>query len=276
MPTVNLRGLTFDYVDEGDAGAPACLLLHGFPQDQTSWDEISAGLMAAGYRVVRFDQRGYSPGARPGPVRAYRLAEPVSDAVALLDHLGLDTVHVVGHDWGGAVAWGIAAQHPERVQTLTVLSTPHPAALARAMFTSAQGLKSWYMGLFQVPGLAERLLAPGSRSWKGLTRGLPASHRDHYAERAREPGALPAMLNWYRAMPSDMRSPSVRWRRITPSTLYVWGADDPALGRTAARLTGDWISGPYTFVELPGEGHWLPERCAPKVLAVLLPLLGEV
>lgn len=263
-------GLTFDYSDEGARDAPACLLLHGFPEDLTSWDDLATALVDAGYRVIRLDQRGYSPGARPASVADYRLASTVGDASALLDHVGVARAHVIGHDWGGAVAWGLAATCPERLMSLTVLSTPHPAALSRSFVTSGQALRSWYMGLFQVPGVAERLLAPGGRLWAAMLHGLSAERQAHYASRAEEPGALTAMLAWYRAMARDIRQPSVRWRAIDVPTLYVWGGRDPALGAAPARLTSRYVRGPFTFVVLPRQGHWLPERATPEVLAVLL------
>jgi pimeloyl-ACP methyl ester carboxylesterase len=267
--------LEFAYLDEGDPGAPACLLLHGFPQDLTSWNELAGTLVARGYRVIRPDQRGYSPGARPSGVDAYRLGELAGDAVGLLDALGLARVHVVGHDWGGAVAWALGAAHPDRLISLTVLSTPHPAALSRALVSSDQALRSWYMGLIQVPGVAERALAPGGRLWTGLMRGLPEAARAHYTARARQPGALTAMLAWYRAMPRDMRRPSLRWAAIDVPTLYVWGGRDPALGAAAARSTSRYVRGEFTFVVLPEQGHWLPERAAGPVAEVLLPHLDR-
>ena len=271
--TFQRQGLTFDYVDEGERGAPACLLLHGFPEDLTSWNDLAEALVGAGYRVIRPDQRGYSPRARPAAVADYRLAQTVADAAALMDHAGVDRAHVIGHDWGGAVAWGLAASRPERLLSLTVLSTPHPAAMSRSFVTSDQALRSWYMGLFQVPGLAERLLAPGGRLWAAMLHGLSGERRAHYARRAEEPGALTAMLAWYRAMPRDMREPSVRWRAIDVPTLYVWGGRDPALGAGAARLTSRYVRGPFTFVVLPRHGHWLPERATAEVWSALLPHL---
>jgi pimeloyl-ACP methyl ester carboxylesterase len=274
VPTATIGELAFDYADDGPPDATPVLLLHGFPQDHTSWDLIAADLVARGFRTIRPDQRGYSPGARPSGTEAYRLGLLADDAVALLDHLGIDRAHVVGHDWGGMVAWAVAAQTPERLLSLSVLSTPHPAAMSRAMVRSTQGLRSWYMGVFQLPGLSERLLQPGGRFWAGLMRGLPSEAKKRYTAKARQPGALTAMLQWYRAMPRDMARPSVRWRAITVPTLYVWGADDPALGDAAARWTSDYVRAPYTFVILPGKGHWLPERASHEVLGVLLPHLS--
>lgn len=270
MPSVALGDLVFDYADDGSRDAPVVLLLHGFPQDHSSWDRLSASLIAAGFRTVRPDQRGYSPGARPTAVQAYRQSVVVADAFDLLDALGIDRAHVVGHDWGGFVAWGMAATRPERLLSLTVLSTPHPAALTRAMLRSSQGLNSWYVGVFQVRGLAERALAPGGRFWREMLRGVPREQEQRYADNARGPGALTPMLNWYRALPLDMARPSIRWRPITVPTLYIWGNDDPALGAAAARGTSRHVAADFAFVELIGTGHWLPEQASDRVLPYLL------
>lgn len=273
--SVILGRWTFDYDDAGPKDAPVVLLLHGFPQDRTCWRPISAQLNEAGYRTVALDQRGYSPGARPAGADAYRMSRLVADAIGLLDALDIRHAHVIGHDWGGAVAWALASGHPDRLLSLTVLSTPHPGALRRSFLRSTQGLHSWYMGMFQVPGLTERLLTPGGRPWRELMRGLPESQVAHYSDRVREPGALTAMLAWYRAMPMDMARPSVPLHRITVPTLYVWGQRDPALGEYAARHTADFVKGPYTFVVLPTQGHWLPERASDEVGRAVLAHLGS-
>jgi len=273
MPLATIGTMEFAYADEGPADGPAVLLLHGFPQDHHSWDAIAAALVARGYRIIRPDQRGYSAGARPENIDSYRLACLTADAWALLDSLGVDRAHVVGHDWGGMVAWAMAAEHPERLLSLTVLSTPHPAAFADSL-RGMQALKSWYMGLIQVPRVAEAALRPGGRLWAGMMRGLPAESRERYTRAASEPGALTSMLAWYRAMPRDMARPSIRWRAIEVPTLYVWGRRDPALGESAARRTSAYVRGPYSFVILPSAGHWLPERAAEDVLPHLLAHLG--
>src|SRR3954451_6312569 len=162
MGSFQRNGLTFDVVDSGPAdGAPA-VLLHGFPQDCTAWDRVAPGLHQHGLRTLALDQRGYSPMARPRGRASYRLRETTADVLALLDAAGLRSAHVVGHDWGGVVAWALGAWHPDRVRTLTALSVPHPAAMAKAMVTSDQGLRSYYMGLFQLPLLPEGLLTAGN------------------------------------------------------------------------------------------------------------------
>ena len=266
--------LDLPFADDGPADGEDVLLLHGFPQDHRSWDAISAALVARGYRAIRPDQRGYSAAVRPRDVDSYRLGALTGDAWALLDRLGVERAHVVGHDWGGMVAWAMAAEQPERLRSLTVLSTPHPAAFA-ASLRGVQALRSWYMAVIQVPVVAEALLRPGGRMWAGMMRGLPAESRRRYTEAASEPGALSAMLAWYRAMPRDMLRPSVPPRVIDVPTLYVWGGRDPALGESAARLTSRFVRGPYAFVVLPSAGHWLPERAADDVAPLLLAHLAD-
>lgn len=269
MANVSSNGWTFDLDDSGGEGE-VVLLLHGFPQDRTSWRFITGALQAAGYRTIAPDQRGYSPGARPSRTADYSMANLTADMIGVLDALNIERAHVVGHDWGGAVAWAMAASNPQRLHSLTVLSTPHPAAMQRAVTRSTQGLRSWYMGLFQVPGLAERMLRPGGTMWSALMRGLPPESQQRYARNAQESSARTAMLQWYRAVPREAVKPSIQWHRIETPTLYIWGQRDPALGAAAAQATADFVRGPYTFVALAGEGHWLPERASERVAPLIL------
>jgi pimeloyl-ACP methyl ester carboxylesterase len=230
---------------------------------------VRPALVDAGYRTVALDQRGYSPGARPPGRRPYVLAEAAADVLALLDELGLDRAHVVGHDWGGAVGWRLAATAPKRLRSLTAVSTPHPRALVRGMLTGDQALRSWYMVVFQLPVLPERLLLAGDgRLLRGMLRGTGRAKRD-YLDRMRADGALTAALNWYRAIPFDSGGAG----QVATPTLYVWGARDPALGPAAATATARYVTGPYTFVRLPDAGHWIPER---EPAALLEPLLTHL
>jgi pimeloyl-ACP methyl ester carboxylesterase len=246
-------GLTFDVTDGGPVDGAPVVLLHGFPEDRSSWDAVSSRLHAAGLRTFAPDQRGYSPGARPADTAAYRLEHLVGDVLALIDATGEEQVHLVGHDWGGGVAWLMAANHPDRVASLTVLSTPHPAALARAARNLDQLRRSWYIAAFQVPFLPERVFAAGFRSLL-VGSGLPLEVAERYAARLGRPEALRGPINWYRAM----RSSKVPARRVTVPTTYVWSTHDVALGRLAAELTREHVTGPYEFVELDAS-HWLPE-----------------
>jgi len=265
---LRVRGLEFGALAAGPPDGELVVLLHGFPQTAACWTEVAGALAAAGYRVLAPDQRGYSPGARPAAVRAYRLPELVADVLALAEAAGADRFHLVGHDWGGVVAWALAGQHPERVVTLTSVSTPHPRAFAAALVTSAQLLRSAYIGLFRIPRLPE--LALGARGLRGLrfllTRGgLAPEWADRYTRALAEPGALSAALAWYRAAtPFGVGLPPV-----PVPTRYLWGSGDPALGRRAAMTTGRWVTGPYRLDVLEGAGHWLPEH-HPQELAQLV------
>lgn len=258
-------GLTFDVRDGGPTDGDPVVLLHGFPQDSTAWLSVEPLLHRNGLRTLALDQRGYSPGARPPGRAAYRLSETVADVVALLDAAGLGGAHVVGHDWGAAVGWAVAAWHPDRVRTLTALSVPHPDAMTRAMVTSDQALRSYYMALFQLPALPERLILAreaGPLRAMLLRGGLPEDAVERYVRRLREPGALTAALGWYRAMPWSARQ-SVGPVRVP--TLHLWSTDDAFLGRAATEGTARFVDAPYRLEVLQGIGHWLPELAADVV-----------
>ncbi|MER7460230.1 alpha/beta fold hydrolase [Micromonospora sp. NPDC126480] len=267
---IDARGLTFD-VHAGPEGGPAVLLLHGFPQHSGEWGDVTPALHAAGLRTYALDQRGYSPGARPAAVEAYRLAELVADAVAVLDALGVDAAHVVGHDWGAVVGWALAAGHPDRVRTLTAVSVPHPAAMAHALANDPQQkARSAYMLLFRQPGKAETvLLALKAAGLRRMLSGVGDADRvAAYAEPMRAPGALTAALNWYRAM---SRTDLAAVGPVAVPTTYVWSDRDIAIGRTAAEACAAQVSGDYRFVELAGVSHWIPDAApAPLAEAILV------
>ncbi|MDP9394149.1 MAG: alpha/beta fold hydrolase [Actinomycetota bacterium] len=269
-------GLTFDVRDSGPRDGPPVVCLHGFPQDATAFDGVSAVLVAAGCRVVAPDQRGYSPGARPTGRRDFVLSELAGDVVALLDFLGLERAHVVGHDWGGAVAWRLASAHAARVSAVTVLATAHPAAMVSALSRSTQALRSAYVGLFQLPVLPERLLLGGGGApLRALLvgSGLPRDRADHYVSRMLEPGALSAALAWYRAVPLAGRDGTAGRARV-PVT-YVRGGREPAITARAAELTAGYVRAPYRHVEWPDAGHWLPETRAREVAELILEAVAQ-
>jgi pimeloyl-ACP methyl ester carboxylesterase len=246
------------------------VLLHGFPQTGDSWSAQVAALEGAGFRAVAPDQRGYDASRRPGGRAAYRLDALVADALGVIDGTGDDRVHLVGHDWGGAVAWAVAARHPDRLRSLAVVSTPHPGAFRRSL-AGTQLLRSWYMAFFRLPWLPERvLLANGGAALdRALERsGLPSDAARRYVERMREPGALTAALNWYRALSPASGARAIA--RIPVPTLYVWSTGDTALGRAAAERTREWIDAPYRFEVLEGVSHWIPETAADALNRLLL------
>jgi pimeloyl-ACP methyl ester carboxylesterase len=286
-------GLVFDVRDGGPRDGAVVVLLHGFPQDSTSWSAVEPLLHTAGLRTLAPDQRGYSPGARPEGRAAYALREASADVVAMLDAAGVQHAHLVGHDWGGAVVWDATERHPERFLSAVPISTPHPAAFAYAFTHSLQALRSWYTALFQVPVLAEVTVAPALERAL-LATGLPRERARYYAERMREPGALTGGLAWYRgaaagiargllqeAVPAALRAPArgtTTYRSPVPNwsephwsgpTTFVWGRHDPWLGRAGAERTAAFVRGDYRFVEVDG-GHWLPENNPGDVAAAIL------
>ena len=279
------EGLTFDVTVGGPLDGPPVVLLHGFPQDASSWDQVVGALHEAGCRTYRPDQRGYSPGARPRSVSAYRLSHLVADVLALVDGIGAEQVHLVGHDWGGGVAWAFAGAHPERVRSLTVFSTPHPEAMAWAYLHGLrQLLSSWYMVLFALPLLPELLLG-GRVDRSFVTASLPREAAARYARRFPTRASMRGPLNWYRAeglVPGIGRivrarlggPPMESVPSSTVRTRFVWGAHDVALGRAAAERTSRFVTGPYTFVELEA-GHWLPELNPAQVADAVLATIAE-
>jgi pimeloyl-ACP methyl ester carboxylesterase len=203
--------------------------------------------------------------ARPRGRAHYRLRETVGDVLALLDAAGLERAHVVGHDWGGIVGWAMAAWYPDRVRTLTALSVPHPAAMAKSLVTSDQGLRSTYVGLFQLPLIPEQLLLAGNgAALRRMLRsgGLDEGVADHYVGRMQEPGALPCALGWYRALPLGVRDPV---GRVRVPTLHVWSTGDAFLGRAATEATAQYVDAPYSLEILEGVPHWIPELAADRV-----------
>ena len=263
-------GLVFDVRDGGPPDGEPVVLLHGFPQDSSAFDQMAPLLHDAGLRTLAPDQRGYSPGARPAGRSPYRLREVTGDVLALLDAAGLASAHVVGHDWGGAVAWALGAWHPDRVRTLTSLSTPHPAAAGRAVFTSDQGLRSSYMAAFQVPVLPERLLlARDGAVLRAVLEngGLPDDLVTRYVDRMRQPGALPSALAWYRAIPFAARDAV---GRVDVPTLHVWSTGDTFLGPAATAATRRHVTGPYRLEVLDGVPHWIPELAAQRAAELVV------
>ncbi|HVL03342.1 MAG TPA: alpha/beta fold hydrolase [Acidimicrobiales bacterium] len=262
--------LTFPVRSAGPDDGEPVILLHGFPQTSQTWSPYLARLAGAGFRAIAPTQRGYAAAARPPDVDDYAIDLLVADVLGVADGLGVDRFHLVGHDWGGVVGWALAAASPDRLCSLTSVSTPHPRALAWSVWRSFQLARSWYVGLFQLPKLPERLLTAGNGSLlRRLLRhsGLPDAMIDAYTDAMLQPGAMAAAINYYRA---SRLSGTVAVGRITVPTLYVWSTHDTALGPVAARATERQVDAPYRFEVLDGVSHWIPETRLEELSALLL------
>lgn len=256
----------FDAIAAGPADGRPVLLLHGFPEAAICWEHQVSTLGARGFRAVAPDQRGYSPDVRPTTPSEYGMTELVGDVLSIADALGWRRFDLVGHDWGAAVGWWTAAEHPARLRTFTAVSTPHPQALAQALRTDEdQRLRSAYLTEFRQSNTERRMLANNAEALRRIFEWrVPPSHVEEYVRRLSEPGALSAALNWYRA-----GRPGGDVGKVEVPTLYVWSTEDVAFGSTAALDTENWVTGAYSFQMLEDVTHWIPEE-VPEVLTALL------
>ncbi|GLZ82006.1 haloalkane dehalogenase [Actinorhabdospora filicis] len=255
---------TFDGLAAGPEEGTPVLLLHGFPQFSVQWEHQLAALAAAGYRAVAPDQRGYSRGVRPAEVTAYAAPHLIGDVLRIAGALGWDGFHVVGHDWGAAVAWLTAITVPDRVRSVTAVSIPHPGAFGRAIREDPeQQRKSAYMDLFRQPSPIpeQAVLAEFNRF------GMPEKRVKEYRDRfATEPGLLTAALNWYRAMGTGGDRPG----QCEVPALFIASDADVAVAMSGVHDTVNWVSGPYRLEILEGVGHFVPEEAAEETSRLLL------
>lgn len=266
---VTIGDLTFDVRVDGPEDGPPVVLLHGFPATSLTWSHVVPTLIDAGLRVVAPDQRGYSPGARSTDVAAYATDRLAQDVVDVADALGLGPFHLVGHDWGAAVAWYVAAHHAHRLKTLTTFSVPHLAAYNAALQHDADAReRGAYIGLLRQEGKAEEvLLADDARRLRAMYQGaVPAPLVDAYVGRLQEPGALTAALGWYRAMTADLAG----LPPVDVPTTFMWSDGDSAIGRAGADACGAHVTGDYRYEVLAGVTHWIPEQAPDATAAAIL------
>jgi pimeloyl-ACP methyl ester carboxylesterase len=261
---LNANGLGFRCLAAGPEAGPLALLLHGFPEGAESWSFQLEALAAQGLRAVAPDLRGYGGTDSPADEEAYRMSELVEDVAGLVRNLGASTCHLAGHDWGALVGWSFTSRHPELVGTWSALSVGHPAALSQAMREEEdQRQRSSYIGLFRERGKAEEVLqADGYKRLRDMYRvgpspgAIPAEVVDTYMRAFSRPGRLTAALNYYRVNLRRDGPPLAEALLGTPTQL-IWGDRDPALGRTSAELTAQFVAADYRLAVLEGAGHWL-------------------
>jgi pimeloyl-ACP methyl ester carboxylesterase len=270
--TISIGDVTLHVRDTG-TGSPV-VLLHGWPDTGELWAQQSRTLVAAGYRTIVPDLRGFGASSKPADVAAYVPPAQVGDIVGLLDALGVDRAHLVGHDWGAAIAWMTAAFAPDRVRSVTALSVGHPASFRTAGWRQRE--LSWYMLLFQFPGIAEQWLSADDfrnlREWSGHPQ------MDAVVERLSEPGALTASLGIYRAVlpPGSLVDPPAPLPPVTAPAMGIWSSGDLALTEENMTNSAKFVAGPWRYERIEGAGHWLQLDASDEVDALLLDFLGTV
>src|SRR5215469_13927712 len=249
------------YVEAGDG--PLVILLHGFPEFWYGWRQQIKPLAAAGFRVVAPDMRGYNLSSRPADVAAYDTDQLTADIRGLIHERGAESALLVGHDWGGSVAWATAMSHPEVVDRLAILNAAHPRKLSQGLHHPGQLRKSWYFFFFDLPELPEGVVR--SDHWRFFRHFLRDAHPaytaediDHYVEAWSQPGAATGMINYYR---SSVRTPPKRaeavLRPIDAPTLVIWGQQDRYLGEELAEPDRDDVPNLDRVERLPGASHWV-------------------
>lgn len=272
--TIRANGINLHCATAG-SGRPV-ILLHGFPESWYCWRDVIPRL-ATRFRVIAPDMRGYGDSDKPPRVRDYRIDALTADVAGLIAAIGEKKAHVVGHDWGGAVAWDVAMRRPEVVDRLAVLNAPHPKIFSRKLWTPRQLAKSWYMFAFQIPGLAERMFrANDAKRAERAFRGW-AIRKDAFSDEAIRVFKdnilknIGPMVSYYRA---SFRSPrtllSVRNVKIAAPTLLIWAEEDKALGKELTDGLEPLFTGPFKKVYIPHCSHWVIEEQPERVSELLL------
>lgn len=270
---VDISGVNLNVELHGPEEGTPLLLLHGFPDSGRLWSKQVGPLSDAGFRVIVPDQRGYGSSDKPSEVDSYNLMFLASDPVAILDHLGIEKAHVVGHDWGAAVAWGMGSLAPDRVDRLVALSVGHPQSFAGAGLEQRE--KSWYMLLFQFEGIAEKWLS--DNDWANFREW--GRHPDHDAVVAEleKNGSLTPGLNWYRANvhPRTMVEAPLELPKVTVPTMGVWSSGDFALTEQSMTGSSQFVSGPWRYERIERVGHWMQWEAPDQVNALLLDFFNQ-
>lgn len=272
---VPTNGLTFEVFEAGE-GERLALLLHGFPETAVMWRHLVAPLVARGYRVWAVNQRGYGATSRPRGRAHYSLAALTGDVAALIDASGARRTTLIGHDWGGMIAWVVAIRRLRPLERLVVINIPHPLCFRAALRGVGQKLKSAYAAFFQLPFLPDWLLSAGRgyltglliRAAAGRAGAIPPQIMAIYRDNAAAPGGVTAMLDWYRAAARDLFEARDLDAPVAAPTLIVWGTEDAALGLTCLDGVNRYVRDLRVEL-LPGVSHFSPEDAPGKVKAAL-------
>lgn len=273
--TVEVGGVDIRVVEQGDVDGPAVLMIHGFPDSHRLWRHQVGPLVEAGYRVVTPDLRGYGASGAPAEVEGSNLFHHVSDLTGVLDELGIGAAHVVGHDWGSAIAWLLATIAADRVRSLTAISVGHPSAFQAAGI--AQREKSWYMLYFQFPGVAEAWFA--ADDFAAIETHWRHPDSDEVAAYWREdPARIASALAIYRAnvAPESFLAPPMELPPVTVPTMGVWSSGDLALVEEQITRSSEHVTGPWRYERIEGAGHWIPLDAPERLTGLLLEHVGSL
>jgi pimeloyl-ACP methyl ester carboxylesterase len=276
-----VNGVRLHYVEAGSG--PLVILLHGFPEFWYSWRHQIPALAAADFHVLAPDLRGYNLSDKPPGVWAYRIDALLGDVIGLIEHADADKAAIIGHDWGGVIAWHLAMYHPRLVEKLVILNAPHPVAYWREMRSWRQLLKSWYVFFFQVPGLPELLLSVGDFDWVGrMLRRDPVNpgtfgpeNIRRYKQALARPGALTAALNYYRAaLRHRPRRAAKGDEPISVPVLLLWGERDSYLSPRLTEGLSPWVPN-LRVVHFPDVSHWIQNDAPERVNRLMIDFLLE-
>jgi pimeloyl-ACP methyl ester carboxylesterase len=262
---VDASGVGIEYAVAGE-GRPV-VLIHGFPDSGRLWRHQVPRLAEAGFRVIVPDLRGYGRSDKPSEVEAYAMPALVGDVLAVMTDAGAERAHIVGHDWGAALGWGLASLAGERVDRFVALSVGHPAAFRSGGFEQHE--KSWYMLLFQFPGIAEEWLS--ANDWANFRAWARHPDADAVVAELAANGSLTPGLNYYRANvpPESYLRPGLEWPPVKVATMGVWSSGDIALTEAQMTRSAENIAGPWRYERLDGPGHWM-QLDAPDAVSQLL------
>ncbi|MEL7489306.1 MAG: alpha/beta hydrolase [Pseudomonadota bacterium] len=261
------NGLIFRARIHGAANdGPGIILLHGHPETSIMWEPLARAAAGAGYRVIAFDQRGYSPGARPKGVAPYKADNQIADVIAVAGAMGFERFHLVGHDWGAVIAWATAVFHPERLESLTAMSIPHPATLTASVVNEPP----LYIQLFSLPWLPEAtLLFNDLAGYKNFYSEQSDEEIAEYLRVFSEPGASTAALNWYRGIQNSLSLIAERNADISAPTLFIYGDQELWVTPDFLAQQRTLMSGAYSELEL-NAGHWLIQPHTETVIDAVL------
>ncbi len=261
---IKVNNIQLHYVEEGSG--ELVILLHGFPEFWYGWRN-QIPVLAKKYRVIAPDMRGYNLSDKPGKVSDYKIETLAKDIAELIKALGEEKAIVVGHDWGAAVAWAVAALHPEVVKKLAILNVPHPSEMKRALmgFNFAQLKKSWYIFFFQLPFLPEKIVGTERffrRTFEGMSMNKNTFNEGgvkKYVEAYQQPGTVKATIAYYRAAFREVFSskPRVRYPKIKAPVLMLWGEHDKALGKELTYNTKHYCENSCEIIYDSASGHFI-------------------